>query len=165
MERLTAFLLLSLLTVAPVFAAEMTPEETLMAVDHAFSARAQEVGAAQAFGEYAAPNGVLYRNGKRPVMGPEAIKAALAQDPPAIFRWQPAEATIAASGDMGTTSGRFTYQLRRSASPDAPIYAGHYFTVWQRQPDGSWKYTADFGTILDPRLTNPQPSTPKPDGE
>jgi ketosteroid isomerase-like protein len=57
--------------------------------------------------------------------------------PSAPFSWQPAEVEVLASGIMGFTSGPvYDPQGRR---------IGTFNSVWQRQPDGSWKIIFDKG--------------------
>lgn len=56
--------------------------------------------------------------------------------------WAPEVAEIAASGDLGYTSGpwRFT-----QAGADKASAFGHFFTIWQKQGDGKWKVLVDYG--------------------
>jgi ketosteroid isomerase-like protein len=61
------------------------------------------------------------------------------------FRWTPAHSEIFPSGELGYTSGRYTYaftdkngvRMRRT---------GSYLTVWRKQADGSWKVLTDIGS-------------------
>ncbi|MGH6950281.1 MAG: hypothetical protein ACREH4_05390, partial [Vitreimonas sp.] len=53
--------------------------------------------------------------------------------------WRPAYAGVAQSGDFGFTTGPFQFRGREGI-------VGHYFTVWRRQRDGSWKWIFDAGT-------------------
>jgi ketosteroid isomerase-like protein len=50
--------------------------------------------------------------------------------------WWPVYAGLAASGDLGFTTGPYVSDGKRF---------GYYFTVWRRQPDGSWKWVLDAG--------------------
>ncbi len=52
--------------------------------------------------------------------------------------WWPAFAAISRSGDFGFTTGVVSFDEARTPR-------GHYFTVWRRQPDGSWKWIYDGG--------------------
>jgi len=51
--------------------------------------------------------------------------------------WWPTWAGISKSGDLGFTSGAVVVGGQRT---------GQYFTVWQRQADGGWKWVYDGGT-------------------
>lgn len=60
-------------------------------------------------------------------------------DPP--LRWAPALAGVAASGELGYTTGPW-----RMDGPDGkPVATGQFFTVWARQPDGTWRWLLDNG--------------------
>jgi ketosteroid isomerase-like protein len=55
------------------------------------------------------------------------------------LNWWPAYAGIAVSGDLGFTTGPFVV-----GKGERKGY-GWYFTVWRRQPDGSWRWVLDHG--------------------
>lgn len=133
-------------TTAPVIAAE-----------RAFAGRAGVVGWIPAFREFVEPGGQL--------AGPEGYSdapASLAETPDdgnrALF-WWPAFAGISNGGDFGFTTGPVSFDEARTAR-------GHYFTVWRRQADGSWKWLYDggVGPIAEPNLIAPNaadvPSAP-----
>ena len=106
----------------------------LFAVDVAFSDAAQ-FGEADAFAAFAAPDGAQTGGSNMAswAFGPEAIRAAHPAAPVA-FTWAPALGTVATSGDLGFTVG-FIYSGATAVSK--------YFTVWQKQPNGQWRYVAD----------------------
>ena len=58
------------------------------------------------------------------------------------LEWAPEVAEIAASGDLGYTSGpwRFTAE-----GDDKPSAFGHFFTIWRKDADGKWKVLVDHG--------------------
>jgi len=121
----------TLVTPAPVIAAE-----------RAFAANAADVGWVQAFRAFVAPDGMLLR--PEPVDAPETL-AAEEDHGQRDLAWWPAYAGIARSNDFGFTTGPF-------AIGDRPV-GGHYFTVWRKQPDGSWKWIFDGG----PMVADPAP--------
>ncbi len=105
----------------------------VIAAERAFAARGAEIGWVAAFREYAAPDGM--------VGDFENAQQSLAQTPDEGARnlfWWPAYAGIARSGDFGFTTGPFSVDEARTPR-------GQYFTVWRRQPDGSWKWIWDGG--------------------
>ena len=59
--------------------------------------------------------------------------------PPAGFRWEPEQAGLAASGDLGWTTGRWGLDDGKQIT-----WRGHYLSVWRRAEDG-WKVVADCG--------------------
>lgn len=126
--------------------------EELMEVDRAFNARAQEVGVPAAFVEFAAEDAVMYRNGRDPVVGKEAIARLLAGEEATILIWKPLTADIAASGDLGYTRGSFVLAQPPGGDDSAPggKLEGYYVSIWKKQADGSWKWVFDSGIISKP---------------
>ncbi len=59
--------------------------------------------------------------------------------------WAPTFGAIAASGDLGYTTGPWIYRM---AGKDVAF--GNFATVWQKQPDGHWKFLIDLGNSYDP---------------
>jgi len=105
----------------------------VIAAERAFAARAGEIGWIPAFREYTAPDGMVgnFEN------APQSL-AATPDDGSRNLFWWPAYAGIARSGDFGFTTGPFSVDEARTPR-------GQYFTVWRRQPDGSWKWIWDGG--------------------
>lgn len=112
--------------------------EALVAAEYAFAAAAKANGTKPAFLEHLADDAILFR--------PAAVngKAWWEEQPlrPGLLAWYPAYAGIAASGDMGLSTGPWEFW-----PPDAtePYGFGHYISVWQLQPDGQWKVVIDTG--------------------
>ncbi len=52
---------------------------------------------------------------------------------------------------MGWTTGPF--EFREKPTDEKPADAGHFFTVWRKQPDGAWKWVLDLG------VRHPAPAT------
>jgi len=136
-----------------------SPVTTAPVIDseRAFAARAGEIGWLPAFREYTAPDGEMGQPA-----GYVNAAAELANSPDDGNRnlfWWPAFAGIARSGDFGFTTGPVSVDEARTPR-------GHYFTVWRRQPDGSWKWIYDggVGPIAEPNQIEPNaahvPSVP-----
>lgn len=109
--------------------------------EHAFARLSIERGMKPAFLRYSAPDGVIiYGNG--PV---NAIESWARRDPAPVglLTWWPVYADVSSSGDMGWTTG--PYEFREKPEDAKPSDTGHFFTVWRRQPDGSWKFVLDLG--------------------
>ncbi len=115
---------------------ELPSADAVIAAERAFAARAGEVGWIPAFREYTAPDGQLVGQAGL-VSAPERM-AALADDGERGLYWAPVYAGIARSGDLGFTTGPVSFDTTRTP-------AIQYFTVWRRQPDGSWKWIYDGG--------------------
>lgn len=62
--------------------------------------------------------------------------------------WEPQEAAVANSGDLGYTSGTFTLSTE---GPEAtPVTrTGHYVCIWTKGADGTWKCSVE-STIFGP---------------
>jgi ketosteroid isomerase-like protein len=122
-------------------AAELPSAAPIIAAERAFAADAGERGWAAAFRSWAAPDAIT--------LSPDPVNAQenLAQfegDGETTLDWRPAYAGLALSGDFGFTTGPFQIRGREGI-------VGHYFTVWRRQRDGSWKWIFDAGTdVRDP---------------
>jgi ketosteroid isomerase-like protein len=108
--------------------------------EHAFAEHSIAHGMKEAFLNFAAPDGVIFRRG--PV---NAIEAWTRTNPapPGLLTWWPVYADVSGAGDLGYTTG--PYEFRDKPTDEKPSGTGHYFTVWRRQPDGSWKFAVDLG--------------------
>jgi hypothetical protein len=129
---------------APVHA--VSPSEELMAVDRAFAAKAQEIGVGKAFELYAAPTARMIAL-PDPKLTPE--QAGKLFPPDFQMDWDPQEAFVSKSGDMGWTWGRAT---RKVKDKDGKLVErnSQYLSIWEKQPDGSWKFVADTGNDTGP---------------
>jgi ketosteroid isomerase-like protein len=113
----------------------------VVGAEHAFAQHAIDHGMKPAFLAYAAPDGVIFRR-----TGPVNAIEAWAQRNPAptgLLTWWPTYADVSRAGDLGWTTG--PYEFREKPSDARPAGTGHFFTVWRRQPDGSWKFVLDLG--------------------
>jgi ketosteroid isomerase-like protein len=110
----------------------------LVAAERAFAADAAARNVRDAFLASMADGAKVFSG------GPHDAKAYwTAREPNKMkLEWAPEAAEIAASGDLGYTYGPWRLTLEGA---DAPAGYGHFFTVWQKQADGSWKWLADKG--------------------
>jgi ketosteroid isomerase-like protein len=127
---LAAILAASLATAAPT-----VDVSEVIAAERAFARAARTDGVNAAFLRYSAPDALIFQP------EPKSAKAALTAQPlPAIpLSWWPVYAGVAASGDLGFTTGPYV------AGSGARKVHGWYFTIWRRQPDGSWRWVLDHG--------------------
>lgn len=63
-----------------------------------------------------------------------------------IFNWAPMFGDISEAGDLGYTTGPVLY-TDVGDNPRPPRH-GMYFSVWQKQADGSWKVAIDMGVPM-----------------
>ena len=116
----------------------------LMQADLDFSTLSTKVGMHKAFLEYVADSGVMLRNKSYPLVGRQAIADLFAgrSDTSFTLTWEPVYEKIALSGELGYTYGLFTSRVRATGEESR----GTYLTIWQKQPDGRWKFILDTGT-------------------
>jgi ketosteroid isomerase-like protein len=120
--------------------------DELMAADRAFARATAERGA-DGWAETFAEDARMYQRAGY-VEGRAAIREAMVPafaNPRFTLRWEPVSAVAAASGDLGYTLGRWESVLKTLAGTDSVTARGNYVTIWRRQPDGSWKVSADIG--------------------
>lgn len=108
--------------------------------EHAFATYSIAHGMKEAFLHFAAHDGVVFRRATV-----NAIEAWTETNPApsGLLTWWPTYADVSRAGDLGYTTG--PYEFRENAADKAPAGTGHYFTIWRRQPDGTWKFVLDLG--------------------
>ncbi|MDP5102780.1 MAG: hypothetical protein NWP98_02530 [Erythrobacter sp.] len=123
---------------------------TIVAAELAFARAARERGQWTAFRMFAAPGALLHG-----VDGPFAIEPWLATqtDPPVAVQWEPRAVAMSCDGALAISQGRLT-------TPEGLV--GNFVTVWERQPDGAYRYIFDAGGIDVPQ---PPPRKPVEDGD
>ena len=145
-QILTALMLLANPALAAPARVDPAP---VVAAERAFAADGLKLGIKRSFLDHSAPDAVIFR--------PEPVKAhefyeAQPDDgggPPLV--WWPLLAGISKSGDLGYTTGPFTFDGKPG---------GSYFTVWKKQADGGWKWIYDGGPPSDMTKAAPQGSQP-----
>lgn len=114
----------------------------LMKTDQAFSDMSMSKGMKAAFIEYIDSNGVLLRSGHLPIIGASAIDFLIQQnDTSYSMSWQPQNAFVSRSADMGYTYGIYAVY---PTMMDTILY-GTYVSIWRKQADGKWKFVLDSG--------------------
>jgi ketosteroid isomerase-like protein len=113
--------------------------------ERAFAARAGVVNWKQAFLEYFADDAVGF-DATGPGLAKDQIRAL--PDPPLDTQllWEPRFGDIAASGELGWLTGPST--SINPARDKGQVRHGNYASVWERQPDGTFKVVMDVGVNL-----------------
>ena len=111
---------------------------SLIEAERAFSRATVEKGIKEGFLAYLAEDSILFRPG--PVAGRQWIMER--PSPPGLLSWEPSHAEISGAGDLGFTTGPFEIRERAGGEPSG---FGQFFSVWKKQPDGSWKVVLDAG--------------------
>jgi len=139
-----ASLALSLLATPALAAAPVTPAP-VVAAERAFAADGLEMGVQASFLKHSAPEGIVLA--PEPILAHAAYGQPAPKGPPLV--WWPLWAGIARSGDLGFTTGPYSFDGKSRA---------YYFTVWAKQPGGGWKWLMDAGPPSDPTGAAPQGS-------
>jgi len=116
--------------------------QDLMDVDIAFSELSREKGMNHAFISYCATDGVLLRPQSKPITGKKAVSELVSLNDDSLIQltWEPSDARVSSSGDMGFTYGVYTMELKDGTASQQ----GTYVSVWVRE-DGQWKFALDTG--------------------
>ncbi len=128
--------------------ATVQPIDSLVETERAFAALSLAKDTRTAFLSFLDDSAVIFR--PHPVNGKEFVGRQPAR--PSLLAWKPVFADCSEGGDLGFTTGPWTFSSSRSDAE--PVAFGYFVTVWGRRPDGSWKALLDIGT-----------SNPKPSGE
>jgi len=114
--------------------------QALLETDRAW-ANAAASGDVKRLTEFWADDATNYFPGAPVARGKQAIGELVQRNrsqPGFSLAWEPAEAVVAASGDLGYTSGTFELSVN-DADGNPAIRRGHYVCIWKKQADGSWK--------------------------
>ena len=124
----------------------------LMSYERDFSVMSGTKGMKAAFIEYLDSNGVLLRPHQFPISGAGAIDYLIQQnDGDYTFTWDPQQAAVSKSGDLGYTYGVF---IMKPVTADT-MYYGTYTHIWKKQPDGKWKLVLNtFNEGVDPVISS-----------
>jgi ketosteroid isomerase-like protein len=142
-KRLAAILLLAVPAVhaAPADLANMVQAE------YDFSDMAKREGYKASFLKYLAPDAIMFFNG--PV--PARKRVSERPDLPGLLQWYPTYAVVSSSGEVGLSTGPWVYR-----NEGKPAAYGHFFSIWRKQPDGSWRNALDVG--IDHEEMQPAPA-------
>ena len=117
---------------------------SLATAESAFAAHSVREDMRAAFLANFAADGVFVRKGWTPAIADLQGRTA----PPVVLDWRPAHTEVAASGEMGLSTG--PWKLTSKSDPSAAPAFGQFVSVWKREPGGPWKVAVDIG-ISNPR--------------
>ena len=131
-------------------------EATLRKTDSTW-AKAAEAKQLETHIGYFQDDAVVQAPNEKKVVGKDAIRKMISEMyslPAVAMSWQPEKVEVAASGDLGYTTG--SYQLTMKDEKGIPnTDNGKYLEVWKKQTDGSWKVTTE---MFNSDLPVPQPA-------
>ncbi len=115
-------------------------QQKLFETERAFVRMAADKGFRDSFYAFFADDGIAFNP------HPFRVRAALANQPPSPGPmgavWAPVYGDISEAGDLGWDTGPLVFQ----GHDGAPDRHGMFFSVWKRQPDGSFKVVLDVGS-------------------
>lgn len=135
MKVFILFLLAS--SVGLVYAQSDLPK--LVATEREFARLAAERGTKQAFLANLADDGLVFVPDR--VNGRQYWNSR--GESTELLSWAPNYADVSSNGLLGYTAGNWEYRAKGKA--DTPSAFGEFITVWQRMPDGRYKFVADIG--------------------
>lgn len=122
----------------------------LFNAEKAFAAYSVQNGTRAAFLNFADSNGLVFEEGKavNAIATWEKHESRLG-----VLNWRPVYGMVAASGDLGFTTGPWTFQPK--SVEDSVVARGQYCTVWHKTKDGEWKFLIDLGVNNVPAFDAP----------
>ena len=143
----------------------MDDARSLAAAESAFAAQSLREDMRAAFLANFAPDGMMPRGGW--VNAHEFLQPRPA--PAIVLDWRPVFTQVAASGDMGLSTG--PSKITSKADPSQVGY-GQFVSIWKRAPGGPWRVAVDLGISHDapvfwdsPLVTVAVASPPAPAGD
>jgi ketosteroid isomerase-like protein len=128
--------------------AQIPDVNAIVDAERSFSKSSVEKGRKHAFLTYLAEDSILFN--PEPVHGHKLTQER--PESPGFLIWEPAFVEIAASGDFGYSTGPWVF--KQKLEDEKPVAHGHFFSIWKKQSDGSWRVIADTG------ISNPPPEAP-----
>lgn len=135
-------LFLFIITVASDAIGQQNPSlSEMINAEKSFAAHARDSGISSAFMKYLDDSAKVFERGQilngKEVWGPRKTDSA-------SLLWYPEFGEVAASGDLGYTTG--PSQFRVSKSSAEPEYRGYFSSIWYKNKTGEWKVLLDMGS-------------------
>ncbi|HYT96311.1 MAG TPA: nuclear transport factor 2 family protein [Casimicrobiaceae bacterium] len=115
---------------------------SLLDAEFAFARMSLEQGIRAAFLANFAAEGIVFEPAPIHLREAWSQRPAPADPKASRLEWQPAQAGVARSGDMGFTTG--PWKLTDARRPGF-VRHGVFFSVWQRDKAGTWRVSIDIG--------------------
>ena len=119
--------------------------EPMINAETSFAAYSVEHGMKAAFLKFLDSNSVVYEKGQ-PINGIESWTKK--PETKGILNWKPQYAEISQSGDLGFTSGSWTFQP--NSINDSIVARGGFNSIWKKNKNGEWKNIVDLGVSKTP---------------
>lgn len=118
----------------------------LLTKDKEFLSVASSEGTGKAYLRYMGDATRLHRDGLFPLTNRDSIRAYFAQAKMTLT-WEPRQADIAISGDLGYTMGSY-----EAKGAENKAEKGYYVRVWKRDETGEWKIVLDTTLPVPPAV-------------
>jgi len=122
--------------IALILLAAATPG-TAVEAERAFGADAQKIGQTTAFLKWSSDKAVMFT--PHPANAHAMLNGR--KNPPVAIFWWPGRSYVSCDGKLAINTGPWVRDWGKAV--------GYFTTVWQRQPDGGWKWIYDGGDALD----------------
>jgi hypothetical protein len=139
--------------------------QRMVASERAFAAATAEVGVRDGFLAFFADDAIQIQRAENGVTLGKA-RDALASQPlqqlpvPNQLLWEPFTGQVSSDGSMGWLTGAY---VRFNQAQKTTVGQGAYFSVWKRQPNGTWRVWLDEGIQLPQIWLNASPFRVAPD--
>jgi ketosteroid isomerase-like protein len=125
--------------------------QRMAATERAFAAATAEIGIRDGFIFFFAPDAIQFEAPRGGPLSLSSAQTALAARPlPKLplagkLMWEPFTGHISSDGTLGWLTGGF---VALDEAQKAVVSQGAYFSVWKRQPDGTFRVWIDEGVTL-----------------
>jgi ketosteroid isomerase-like protein len=123
-------------------------EKEVVQAEKNFAAYSVSHSTKEAFLRFIDSNGIVFNNGEA-VNGMELWNKR--EKGPGVLDWYPQFAGLSASGELGFTTGPWTFKPSKN---DTIAARGYYTTVWRKNKAGEWKFIVDLGVENTPPDTD-----------
>jgi ketosteroid isomerase-like protein len=164
--RLTSLVFVAGVLVSMQSAGDAQALQRMVAWERAFAAATEQIGVRDGFLTFFADDSIQIQRGPRVALVP-ARDALAAQPFPKLplanrLLWEPYTGHVSSDGTLGWLTGGF---VSLNQAEQLPVRQGAYFSVWKRQPNGTWRVWLDEGIGL-PQIwqgASPFRVAPEPD--
>jgi hypothetical protein len=143
-----SFLLTKITWLLPFIGAclQVTAQNEIAIAEQAFAQMAKDSGTQKAFLHFLDSNSIIFHKGQSQAALP--FWKSLDNDR-GLLLWKPVYTGMAASGEMGFSTGPFE---QRDGPTSAVNASGSYSSVWIKNKQGEWKVLIDLGMPYQPSL-------------
>ena len=127
---------------------QQNEQSVLLGTDRAFSALTEKRGIVHSISSFASATIRLYREGFTPFVGINAVVKTLFQMK-SVFSWDPDQAVVAKSGDLGYTYGTMIRKYGDAAAETSE--QNYYVRIWRKDKQRNWKVVLDIALPVQER--------------